>query len=493
MRFATLSHVPATLKCLPCVALGAALLSAWPLAAQAAKEVVTIGIGTQNTTTNTVTGGIVIKELKLLEKHLPKTGKYANIEWKLDWQNFTSGPPVTNGMIANKLQIGMMGDYPLLVNGATGQQNKGNESQLIAVIAYNAFGSGNGVVVHKDSPYYELADLKGKTVSVPFGSAAHGMMLQAMQERGWPNDYWNLVSQSPEVGTTNLQEKKIDAHGDFVPFADLLPYRGFARKIFDGAQTKIPTFHGVVVRKDFGDKYPEAVVAYVKALMEANDWVRKDPKAAAAKIEQWTKIEKEVVYLFLGPGGIHTLDPSIKPRWVETIKIGHGVLAKLGRVKDFDIPAWVNESYVRQAFKERGQDYEAQKQTLANYDVTGRDPVCKVPVTRPKDAGEIWLATGEIVPTSSPSCLLAGVRQFEAAGKKVTVSYLYDKELGIKVFADKAFYALDASNPKAPTAVPFLLKKDAEAHAAKTNGKLATYAEALGQAPTSVATAATTK
>ena len=33
-------------------------------------------------------------------------------------------------------------------------------------------------VVHKDSPYYDLADLKGKTVSVPFGSAAHGMMLQ---------------------------------------------------------------------------------------------------------------------------------------------------------------------------------------------------------------------------------------------------------------------------------------------------------------------------
>jgi len=383
----------------------------------------------------------------------------------------------------------MMGDYPLLVNGATGQQNKGNETQLVAIIAYNAFGSGNGVVVHKDSPYYELADLKGKTVSVPFGSAAHGMMLQAMQERGWPADYWNLVSQSPEVGTTNLQEKKIDAHGDFVPFADLLPHRGFARKIFDGAQTKIPTFHGVVVRKEFAEKYPEAVVAYIKALMEANDWVRKDPKLAAAKVEEWTKIEKEVVYLFLGPGGIHTLDPSIKPRWVETVKIAHGVLAKLGRVKDFDVAAWVNESYVREAFKQRGQDYEAQKQTLANYDVAGNDPVCKLPVTRPKEAGEIWLSTGDIVVLSSPACLLAGVKQYEAAGKKVKVAYLYDKELGIKVVADKAFYAMDASNPKAPVAVPFLLKKDAEAFAARTNAKLATYTEALGQASiTAVAT-----
>jgi NitT/TauT family transport system substrate-binding protein len=487
MRIATLSNVPAAiLRCLTGLVLGMTLLPA-----HAAKEVVTIGIGTQNTTTNTVTGGVVLKELKLLEKHLPKAGKYANIEWKLDWQNFTSGPPITNGMVAGKLQIGMMGDYPLLVNGATGQLNKGNETQLVAVIAYNAIGSGNGVDVHKDSPYYELADLKGKTVSVPFGSAAHGMMLQAMQERGWPADYWNLVSQSPEVGTTNLQEKKIDAHGDFVPFADLLPQRGFARKIFDGAQTKIPTFHGVVVRKEFADKYPEAVVAYIKALMEANDWVRKDPKLAAAKIEEWTKIEKEVVYLFLGPGGIHTLDPSIKPRWVETIKIAHGVLSKLGRVKEFDVAAWVNESYLREAFKQRSQDYEAQKQTLANYDIAGNDPICKLPVTRPKEAGEMWLSTGEIVVASSPACLLAGVKQYEAAGKKVKVAYLYDKALGIKVVADKAFYAMDASNPKAPLAVPFLLKKDAEAYAAKTNARLATYAEALGQATATVVASGT--
>lgn len=454
------------------------------------KQVVTIGIGTQNTTTNTVTGGIVIKELKLLEKHLPKTGKYANVEWKLDWQNFTSGPPVTNGMVAGKLQIGMMGDYPLLVNGATGQQNKGNETQLVAIIAYNAFGAGNGVVVHKDSPYYELGDLKGKNVSVPFGSAAHGMMLQAMQERGWPENFWSMVSQSPEVGTTNLQEKKIDAHGDFVPFAELLPYRGFARKIFDGAQTKIPTFHGVVVRKEFAEKYPEAVTAYIKAMMEANEWVRKDPKLAAQKIEEWTKIEKEVVYIFLGPGGIHTLDPSIKPRWLETIKTAYGVLNKLGRVKEFDMNAWVNESYVRQAFKDRGLDYEGQKQTLANYDITGKDPICKTAVTRPKDAGEIWLASGEIVPVSSPACLLAGVRQYEAEKKKVQVAYVFDKELGIKVFADKAFYAVETNNPKGAVATPFLLKKDAEAHAAKTGGKLATYAEALGLAgKTAVATA----
>ena len=279
---------------------------------QSRAETIEIGIGIQNTTTNTVTGGVVLKELGLLEKHLPKTGKYKDVTYSLSWQNATSGPPITNGMMANNIQIGMMGDYPLMVNGATGQAT-GNETQLVAIIAYNAQGSGNGIVVHKDSPYYDLADLKGKNVSVPFGSAAHGMMQRALEQKGLPPDFWNLVSQSPEIGSTNLQEKRIDAHADFVPFAELLPFRGFARKIYDGAETKTPTFHGVVVRKDFGEKYPEIVVAYIEALMEANDWMRNNPKLGAEKVEEWTKINKEVVYIFLGPGGIHTLDPTLKP------------------------------------------------------------------------------------------------------------------------------------------------------------------------------------
>lgn len=462
-----------------CAALTLGLALAFPVLAR--KEVV-IGIGTQNTTTNTVTGGIVLKEMKLIEKYLPRTGKYKDIDFKLDWQNATSGPPITNGMMAKKIQIGMMGDYPLLVNGATGQTQPGNETQLVAIIAYNAMGSGNGVVVHKDSPYYELADLKGKLISVPFGSAAHGMLLQSMQARGWRDDFWSLVSQSPEVGATNLQEKKIDAHADFVPFADLLPYRGFARKIFDGAETKVPTFHGVVVRKEFATEYPEVVVAYIKALIEANAWVRANPAAAAEKIEEWTKIEKEVAYLYLGPGGIHTLDPTIKPRWLDTIKIGHEVLTRLNRVKPLDINAWVNESYLRQAYKELKLDYEAQKQTLSNYNITGKDTLCKTAITRPKEAGEVWLEGGAISAYSSPLCTLVAINKAQAERKKVKVAYLNDKTLGIKLFADRAFYAVSMADPKKPLIVPFLLKKDAQAEATAIGGMLATYTEALASA-----------
>ena len=321
----------------------------WPGAASA-QTTITIGIGTQDTTTNTVTTGTIVRELKLFEKHLPKDGKYANVKFQIEWNNFTSGPPVTNGMMANKLQYRNDGRLPLVVNGFTFQSNPESKAQLIAVAAYNIYGSGNGLVVHKDSAYFELSDLKGKVVSVPFGSAAHGMVLKAMQDRKWPADYFQLVSQSPEVGSTNLQEKKIDAHADFVPFAELLPFRGFARKIFDGVETNAPTWHGVVVRTDFAEKYPEVVVAYIKAVLEANAWVRADPKTASEMIAKWTGIDKEVVYIFLGPGGIMTMDPTIKPELVQDAAEDAKVLQNLGRMKEFDVAKWVNDSYVRKAY-----------------------------------------------------------------------------------------------------------------------------------------------
>jgi NitT/TauT family transport system substrate-binding protein len=304
-------------------------------------------------------------------------------------------------------------------------------------------------------------------------------MLRALEKKGLPPDFWNLVSQSPEIGSTNLQEKRIDAHGDFVPFAELLPFRGFARKIYDGSETKIPTFHGVVVRKDFAEKYPEIVVAYIEALMEANDWLRKNPKLAAEKIEEWTKINKEVAYIYLGPDGIMTLDPTIKSRWVDAMKIDYTVLQKLNLIKPLNLDAWVNDTYVRQAFKDVGRDYGSQLETLSSYDVTGTDPVCNVPVSNPLKAGQIWVDGGDIVTFSSPTCTLIGVKKFSAGGKKIDAVYLVDHSLGIKVFASQAFNAVGGPDPKKPEIVPFLLKRDADAYAAKTGGKPATYTEAI--------------
>jgi NitT/TauT family transport system substrate-binding protein len=80
---------------------------------------------------------------------------------------------------------------------------------------------------------------------------------------------------------------------------------------------------------------------------------------------------------------------------------------------------------------------------------------------------------------SPTGCTLLGTKEYQAEGQKVAVAYVFDKSLGIKVFADKASYSVSPGSGSFVDIVPFLLKKDARAYAEKHNGKLATYSEAL--------------
>ncbi|PYO06608.1 MAG: sulfonate ABC transporter substrate-binding protein, partial [Candidatus Rokuibacteriota bacterium] len=143
-------------------------------ASSATPETIRIGIGHQSLCTDTYSGGITVKQLGLLEKHLPRTGKYVGAKYDIVWEDYTSGPPITSQMLAGKLDIGVMGDYPLLVNIARFQETNSLRSVIVSMTGYNMYGSGNSIVVPAEAPIYRFEDLKGKKVSVPFGSAAHG-------------------------------------------------------------------------------------------------------------------------------------------------------------------------------------------------------------------------------------------------------------------------------------------------------------------------------
>jgi NitT/TauT family transport system substrate-binding protein len=71
----------------------------------AAAETIRIAIGTQDTTINCATGGLIIRELKLLEKYLPHGadygGKYQDVRYDVSWKNFTAGAPLTSEMVAH--------------------------------------------------------------------------------------------------------------------------------------------------------------------------------------------------------------------------------------------------------------------------------------------------------------------------------------------------------------------------------------------------------
>ncbi len=244
-----------------------------PAASMGSAEKISIAIGHQSMCTDTYTAGIVVKELGLLEKYLPTAGRYADARYDIRWADYSSGGPITNQMLANKLNFGVMGDYPLIVNGAKFQETESLRTVYVAGTGYNLKGSGNAIVVPVESELYSIADLRGKEVSTPVGSAAWGMLLKAMQDNGISSSDYLMKNQSPAVGAANIAANKIDAHSDFCPWSEIMEFRGTGRKIYDGSETGVPYLHGVVVRQDFAERYPEVVEAFIKAVWEAGEWI----------------------------------------------------------------------------------------------------------------------------------------------------------------------------------------------------------------------------
>lgn len=447
----------------------------------AAQETIRIGIGHQSLCTDTYSGGITVKQLGLLEKHLPRAGRYAGVKYDVVWEDYTSGPPITSQMLAGKLDIGVMGDYPLLVNLARFQETNSLRSVIVSMTGYNMNGSGNSIVVPADSPIYRFEDLKGKRVSVPFGSAAHGMLLKALVDRGLNQDFFTLINQAPPIGATSVQEKKIDAHADFCPWGELMEFKGFGRKIFDGSQTSVAYLHGAVVRKDFLEKYPEIVVAYLKAVVEANEWITKNPEEATSKQEQWTSIPKEVLYLYFGRGGFLTLDATIKPKWLEVLKYDASVLQKMGIIKGTDVEGFVDDRFVKQAYRELGRDYAREQRLVVagTSPMEGKDASTGAAIKDPRAAAEMWLKGEPIRAYASLASLMGALRETEQAGRVVNAAYVFDYPTGLKLFAHRAFYVAGGSG-KAATAslVAFAWKDEAEAFASKNGGKVLSLEEA---------------
>ena len=351
---------------------------------------------------------------------------------------------------------------------------------LVSGTAYNKKGSGNSVVVPTDAPIYRFEDLKGKKVSVPFGSAAHGMLLKALVDRGLSADFFTLINQAPPIGATSIQEKKIDAHADFCPWGELMEFKGFGRKIFDGSQTAIAYLHGPVVRKDFLEKYPEIVVAYLKAVIDANEWITRNPEEATTKQEQWTSIPKEVLYLYFGRGGFLTLDATIKPKWVEVLKYDATVLQKMNIIKGADVEGYIDDRFIKQAYRELGRDYARDQRVMVagTSPLDGKD-VTGAPIKDPRAAAELWLKGETIRPYASLAGLMAAMREAESSSRIVNAAYVFDYPTGLKLFAHRAFYVAGGSGKAASASlVAFAWKEEADAFAAKNGGRVLSLDEA---------------
>ncbi|MFG2743736.1 ABC transporter substrate-binding protein [Streptomyces chartreusis] len=417
---------------------------------------VTVTVGYQSKTINTVTAGTLLRSLGYFERELAAQGKRDGITYKVEWQDYATGAPITAQMTAGKIDIGSMGDFPLLINAARGKQLN-RPTRLVSVTGYNLRGALNTVVTAPQSKLASLKDLKGRTVSTSVGSAADGTLVRALQEAGLdPNEDIRKLNQQPSVGASALQAGSADALSQFVAWPGLLAFQGRAKALYDGAELNLPTFHGVTVRQDFAEQRPKVLDAFLAAQIDATRYLNDHPVQAAEKVAEATGLPPEVVYLYNGSGGIATFDPAVRPELVAALKKDVPVLRSAKLVGDVDVDSFVDDSAIKRVY---GGEY-------AEHLATTPDP----------SRSEVWLKGEDRTRDfDSPSALL----KFVAGHKgRVRAAYVPDASTGTRWYADKAVWVRDGKELS-----PFVTASAARAYTqAHPGARAVSYSAALEQA-----------
>lgn len=277
----------------------------------------------------------IIRMLKLHEKYLPNV--------QVEWFKALYGPPLVNNMIARKIQMMYVCDTPALVLAS---KKAALESRLIAV-GQTDDGTSAAILVAKDSPIKSVKELNGKRVATGFGSYLHRFAEVVQAKEGIA---FSLVNQTPEVRISNLEAGKIDGDATWPPYWNLAVNNGLARVLITGKSYNYrPVCSAAVVSKEFADQHPRVVEGWLKAELEAHEFLRKNPdKAATVIYEAWEKkIPVEVIRRDLA---YTTYPDEILPEHTATLKEATEFLLRHKMIDTKpDVDAFVDDRYLKAA------------------------------------------------------------------------------------------------------------------------------------------------
>ena len=217
-----------------------------------------------------------------MEKNLPPGSE-------VEFQNALQGSLIVNQMLANKQQIGYLGDMPAVV--ATTKRSVA-PINLVANTGLSPGQRCNVIMVRADAPKFGSPEeavkwLDGKTIATPQGSCAHrflGLIIEKTKIKPAA-----ILNQSIEVIATNLRSGKIDGAVLWEPsvsrIGDIVG-EGSARIVATGYTFGISDAGAIAMREDFMKERPDIVEAWLKTELEAQQYVI-DPK-------NWTKVAEFV-------------------------------------------------------------------------------------------------------------------------------------------------------------------------------------------------------
>ncbi|MCR4536916.1 ABC transporter substrate-binding protein [Pseudomonas sp. 18.1.10] len=207
-------------------------------------------------------------------------GVLDNLPYTLEWKQFTAGSPVAEALNANSLDIGLLGDAPVLFLGALGAPIK-----VIAVTRQNL--DGVAILVKKESSIHSLADLAGKRAAIWKGSWSQQLLLTALDKAGVARDSLEFRYLSALDASHALEGGSVDVIATWEPYVTQQERQG--ARVLATADGLIPAQSYIAANAKAVDTKRAQISDFLQRLKKARDWTRLNPANADAYADAWAK------------------------------------------------------------------------------------------------------------------------------------------------------------------------------------------------------------
>ena len=224
---------------------------------------------------------------------------------------FESGAPLNEAALSGGVDVLFTADQP-----AATLLSKNPEWVIIGRLMYNRVS----LYVPPNSPVKTVADLKNKTVGMPFGAAAQRMALKAEKNAGLEpekdvkNINIGIYEQSDLVKDPQaVKWGQVDALAGFDPSPAVFEEKGLVRNLEVGKVVSL-----IVMSKEYIKKNPKAPVQFLKAFHNAYGYYRTHIDQA----NTWFTTESKLSISAKALETASNVEPNLKVSKDDDIRIG---------------------------------------------------------------------------------------------------------------------------------------------------------------------------
>ncbi|MEV5874692.1 ABC transporter substrate-binding protein [Streptomyces sp. NPDC052101] len=198
---------------------------------------------------------------------LRAAGELKDLNYKIKWSTFTSGPPLLEAVNARAVDIGGVGNTPPVFAAGAG-------SKISVVAAWHGASKGDAILVPNGSKLTGPNQLKGRSIAVAQGSSAHYQLVASLKAAGLSLSDVHVKYLQPADALAAFTSGKVDAWAVWDPYTSQILQAEQGRVLTTGEGITNGLTFQVAAPSALKDPKKAAVIKdYLARLRRAQAWV----------------------------------------------------------------------------------------------------------------------------------------------------------------------------------------------------------------------------